>query len=469
MNQSRNVWAILLLVLCATIAPAQPDDDKAGADERDPSLKHWQWMFELRLPDKADGPYLALPIPPEVFGKTQMDVFGKEPDDLRDVRLTDAKGTRIPYALRIMRDRYEQINVSIIRTFNAAASPKSRIYEASYELANAPAPGYNEIEIGTTGRNFRRKVEVFGDDADKFAKPKSLLGKGKYLVHYDVDGKVVDIHRFRFDYMQYRYLQVRVHADDFTVDEEIPEITSVTVRRRIEIPGESVTEPATLNSMGFTRGDGGPATAWMILLPDRMPCEKLTFDVFGAASERPMRLEIADEKQARRTVFGADWRWLPGDDKRQTLEVRFNEVVAQRLRLVITDNANQPLNIQNVKATRSVRKLIFAKPEEGKFTLPLRLYTGNPSAGATRYDLVKNLPVLLKPAPSIATLEPGQLNPTYEAPPKTLDQRMPWLVHVVLGAASLILLLILAALARQAIRRHDQTQPDQAAAGPATP
>ena len=49
-------------------------------------------------------------------------------------------------------------------------------------------------------------------------------------------------------------------------------------------------------------------------------------------------------------------------------------------------------------------------------------------------------------------------NPTYVPPPPTLNEKMPWLVYVVLGVACLVLLAILVSLANQAIRRHDQEQ-----------
>ena len=524
MNPMRNALAgLTMALLLATGALAQPDPEKPGqadADERDPTLKHWKWMAELRLPDKLDGTFVTLPIPPEVlnvaqqggFGqgpmdefdrfkmeeirRFQKDAFAREPGELRDLRLTDAKGERQPFALRIMRDYYQRTDAKIVRKFNAAPSLKSRVFEASYELADVPAPGHNEIEIYTTGggRNFRRKVEVFGDDSDEFTKPKSLLGKGSYLVYFNVDGKIVDIHRFGYEEMRYRFLQVRVHADDPAVDEEIPTITNVVVRRRIEVPGEFITEPANFGAIDQVRTESGPGTAYTVILrhgqpgakgddvaAERIPCEKLTFEFLGEPSERPMRLEIADVGEPRRPIYGVDFQWRkdvkrPDDDKgpdmqkRSFLDVRFSEVVAQRLRLVVTDKANPPLQLNRIEATRAVRKLIFARPDAAKSVLPLRLFAGNPSVGAPGYvDFAKSLPEVLKPAPPQATLGGLQPNPSYEPPPKTLQERMPWLVHVVLGLASLVLLVILAALVKQAIARHDASRPDPSAASPVTP
>jgi hypothetical protein len=49
-------------------------------------------------------------------------------------------------------------------------------------------------------------------------------------------------------------------------------------------------------------------------------------------------------------------------------------------------------------------------------------------------------------------------NPTYQPPPLPLSEQWPWLIYLVLGAASLMLLVILAVLARQVMARHDKEQ-----------
>jgi hypothetical protein len=436
--------AIGILLLACGPAMAQ-DGDEAAADERDPNLVHWQWSAALKVVSQGNSPYLALTVPLAVFDKSQ--------DDLRDVRLSDAGKNRVPYVLKVFSPKAQQTTLREAREpFNAGPRPKSRTYEMSLELAEVPAPGYNEIEILTTGRNYRRQVEVFGDKSEKFDDPQQFFDKKTYLVLYDVEGRTVDLHRFRFDLKQFRFVLVRVHADG---DEEIPRITGVKVRRTITEPGEFATVDANLGNYETTRGDGGPASAWMINLPDKMPCEKLTFEVGGPPSDRPFNLQIANPNENRMPIGGADWRWRK-DGERQLLEVHFNEVIARRLRLVVTDFANEPLQLHDVKATYSVRKLIFAKPDGVKVKLPITLYTGNTKVGNPGYVLEQKLPAILKPAPGVVELEESLApNPAYQPPPPSLNERMPWLVYVVLGLACAVLLAILAALARQAIRRHD--------------
>ena len=156
MYRAPDGWAILVMLFAASLASAQDDRDQTGKDERDPLRLDWQWRQELRLPEKYDGPYLALPIPPAVLGKSQ--------DGLADLRLTDTKGNRIPYALRIMRPESKQTNLNARST--TRPEPESQSYQVSLELGEVPLPGHNEIEIHTSGSNFRRRVQVVGSDTD---------------------------------------------------------------------------------------------------------------------------------------------------------------------------------------------------------------------------------------------------------------------------------------------------------------
>ena len=173
----------------------------------------------------------------------------------------------------------------------------------------------------------------------------------------------------------------------------------------------------------------------MIDFPDKMPCEKLTFELDGPPSERPFRLQIANPKEPRQDVIGAEWRWRKDGD-RQMLDISFQEVIARRLRLIVTDFANEPMQIRSAQATRCVRKLIFEKPDESKFTGSFRLYTGNAKADPANYVLAQKLPALLKPPPEVVGAGELDANPTYQPPPLTLHERMPWLVYVVLGFAT---------------------------------
>jgi cyanate permease len=66
--------------------------------------------------------------------------------------------------------------------------------------------------------------------------------------------------------------------------------------------------------------------------------------------------------------------------------------------------------------------------------------------------LDQKLLALLKPPPGMVEASELDSNPAFQLVPPRLRERMAWLVYVVLGFASV---LILTSLAWQAIRRHD--------------
>ncbi len=439
------------VLLAASAAPAQ---DNTPADH-ETSFVRWQWYRNVSVPPAAGVPYFAFLVPPEVYGRARA--------GLVDLRLADAHGQRVPYALRVLRTQAKQQDVPVVRRFNEGPS-SAGYYQVDAELKDIGPPGYNEIDLDTPGTTFRRRVEVVGDRTDQFKDPQPVLSgparpPGHYLVHFPTDAGVVEVRRLHFDFKQYPYLQIRVFADPVT-GEGPPHVTHIAVRRTTFVEGTYLTRPAELGPREPVRGDGGPGSAWFITLGDPVPCEALRFRVAGEEVDRPLRLEIANPNEPRQDVAGIDWRWHKVGQE-VFLEARFPEVVARRFRLVVTDFDNDPLNLTGVQSTSCARQIVFELPAGKGFVPPLRLYYGNPEADAPHYDLERKLPAVLTPAPREAKLGDPETNPDYQPPPQTLGERFPWLIYVVLGAASLGLLTILALLARQAIARADAAAPVQ--------
>src|SRR5262245_11460143 len=76
----------------------------AAAAEGPEALTDWQWYQEVALGKPPAGKaYFDFLVPPAVFGKAR--------EDLRDLRLYDANGREVEYALRIRRPRNEQTTV----------------------------------------------------------------------------------------------------------------------------------------------------------------------------------------------------------------------------------------------------------------------------------------------------------------------------------------------------------------------
>src|SRR5215470_1989860 len=57
------------------------------------SLEAWPWRQEVTVPEAGAGKLFEFTVPPEVFDKAR--------PDLTDLRIADANGKRVPYALRV--------------------------------------------------------------------------------------------------------------------------------------------------------------------------------------------------------------------------------------------------------------------------------------------------------------------------------------------------------------------------------
>ena len=441
-----SALAGLAALLAALPLHAQPAED-SGARE---TLKY---STELRLPAKSNSRYLAFDVPPELYGKSRA--------DLADLRIFDASGEKVPYALRVLATKIDQRNAPIKREFDKPDDAD----RLSLELQD-PASGYNEIEIDTTGTDFRRSVEVYGAQTSDFQKEQRIVpekGKDRYIVHYETPKGVVDIRRVDFAVQTYPFLRVVVHHDASNFEDR-PKITKVAVRRATSVQGRYLHPPAHLSWAGAVRGEGGqPATAWFIDLGNRMPCEGVSIRVLGEQVDRPLQLEFAkseDEKQDVFSIFrppveGVEWRWRHEGDK-LFLDATFPEVPARKFRLVVTDFDNPQLQLEpgGVTYKSAVRQVIFERPEKG-FAEPLKAFVGNEKTLPGRYDIQNRLPATITPPPDAVQVGPIMENPTYVPPPVPLHEKMPWLVYVVLGIACLILLGILALLAKAAVARAD--------------
>ena len=235
-------------------------------------------------------------------------------------------------------------------------------YEISLELGEIGKLGHNEIEIQVAGSDFRYKVKVLGDSKPSFADARQLLGKDRYIVHYEVEGKVIDLRRLRYAPNDVRHLKIRVHVDP-SDPKVMPKIEKLHVRYAEAVLGEEVTRNAALLPREPARGDGGPGSSWLIdLSDDPVPFEKLIFTVDGPPVDRHSRIDVVDKDNQSRYMPTKSWTWRK-EGTRQLLEVEMaQETRARKLHLVITDFANEPLNLTSVQYSAAARKVIFPAP-----------------------------------------------------------------------------------------------------------
>ena len=259
---------------------------------------------------------------------------------------------------------------------------------------------------------------------------------------------------------RFRYLRVIVYPDKAGDDKPNP--PRIQVYRAVEKEGEDVTAPVTVSPREPIPTPDGPGSVWYLTVRDRTASdlttfwERLSFEMSSPEFSRPYFLETADPGGPLRRLTAGQWVRAPGDPGPAAA---FPEIRAQRLRLVVTDNRNPPLQLLSAVSTTAARELVFDLPDA--WAPPVRLYFGDPTAPAGRYDdYAAALPAVLNPPPTRVTLGTADLaeperNPAYREPPKPFTEQFPWLIYVVLSLAGLTLLVILLCLARRAVARAD--------------
>jgi hypothetical protein len=433
MKRNSTAWVLVLAALLASAAEGKGDAPGAPAE----SLSEWEWYADVNPGAGPAGGLVDFLVTPAVFDRAR--------PDLGDLRLV-ADGQAVPYALRVRREQDDKKPLAA-KEVNRVRPPDGSA-QVTLDLGDSPGE-HNEIAVTIPGRDVRRRLLLEGSNDDKSW---GVLLDKVYLMHFDVGPQVVDVHRFTYPVSRFRYLRVQVFPDRSLEKDDLA-LAGVEVFRTVKVPGEDVTLPANLGPREAVRAPDGPGSAWGIDFGgNQVPVARLTVDASDDEFTRPYQLEAVGEENVRRILAQGEWRRRRNEARRQ-LEIVFPEVMARRLRLVVTDYRNPPLNLLHVRYSAAAREVVFSRPASAA---PLRLYVGNPKAGSPHYDFAASLPDKLAPPPLRTSLGELAKNPDYRPPPKPWTERWPWLVYVVLGTASLVLLAILAGLAREALARHDR-------------
>jgi hypothetical protein len=433
MNRARACWAASLLVTIGAFGRAALG---AEADTR----SAWSHVLEIPL-RPTTARWLDLVLQPADFGPAR--------PDLGDLRLIDPAGREVPYDLRVRRTESRGEPLAA-REFNRSAGA-----DGSSQLAldlGAADIEHNEVEVELPGIGVRRRVSIDGSTDGKEWHELAT----KDLIHFRVDGREVEDRRVSYAPSRFRYVRLRVRRDR-ELDLKPVVIGTVLVRRRVEVRGEYLTFPIALGKREPVKTDLGPGSAWIFSLGgERVPCERILLEVVDQEFARNFRVEaggLDGSSEPFRPVADGLWRRRAGELQGPII-AEFGEVTAARLKLIVIDQSNPPLEVTSATFTAAARELVLARPAslEGS----LRLYSGNPKADPPGYDFARNLPARLDPPPE--RLAPGAIhdNPTYRPEPKPLTERWPWLIYVILGAICAVLGGIIVDLARAAIRLDDE-------------
>jgi hypothetical protein len=450
------LWTLGPLLALALTGSRRIGAEDVGSRPDGGSLADWQYFVEIEPPDEGDSPWTDVVLAPGVFDASR--------HDLADLRLRDASGGEISYALRERREE-DRKDTFEAKEFNRVQGP-DKSTELSLDLGEKVGE-HNEVEVELPGINFRRRGELEGsDDGEKWGE---LVKKN--LVRFKRGDEELEDRRFNYPPCRFRYLRLRVFPDPL-VDKKAVPLGKVTVGRRVEVPGETVKLPARLEPRNPDRERGANASAWIIDLgADNVPCEGIEVEIDEAEFVRDYRIEAAGPPEAGpafgqefRRVGSGRWRRRAGEPP-APMEAELRDVRPSRLKLIVIDHANPPLNIRSVKYTAPARQVVFARPEKSKDKL--RLYFGHPKAEAPNYDFARNLPARLDPLPLRAKLGPRQENPSYVPELLPFTERWPWAIYVALGGVSVVLAGIIFSVGRKAIAVCDAAEVAEPTEAPA--
>jgi hypothetical protein len=485
MNRAFRLAGALVLSLAA-LAVAAEDDDSLRPRE---NLSQWKWVMDIPLPKNGDNPRYDFLAPPAVLSHTwrsdadsgKNDKFGPMPvlakevkpsavrtpadtfsSDLTDLRLIDGKGREVPYALRVRRaiDAREPLKVE---SFKAITDAQHQVI-ATLDLGDHAR--HNSIKIETTGQDFRRKAKIEARDEKTW---EELLAPVELLKFQSGNQSVV---RNTFDYPEsrLRYVRVTVSPDPGKTDDR-PELNEkeLAVFQTVKVKPVEIAYPVEQGPREPVKTDLGYCSAWVLDFGSEVPIDRVTINAREGEFARVVQIEQVTRDNAYQPLMlqsgGPSVQWQRGArDSAEPLELRFSEVWARKLRIVVTDSRTQRLTLTDPQGFGAAREVIFPAGdphhEIAHWEGPLKLYIGKPEAEVPNFsDFTAKLPVELKPPPVRIDLKDAAIekNPSYEPPPLSFTERYPWLVYVVLGSACLALLAVLGLLARRALREAPQS------------
>ncbi|MDA1056006.1 MAG: DUF3999 family protein [Planctomycetota bacterium] len=403
------------------------------------SLIHWQHVVAIEQPAENTAPWVDSIVGPEIFDGARY--------DLSDLRVYTGAGQEVPYALRVRSSRSERQPLDA-REFNRTKAP-GETSELTLDLGEGK-PEHNALEVDLPGHNYRRRIEVEGsDDGDAWRPLRDLL-----LVDFRRGSKVVHDDMIEYPLSRFRYLRIKLHRD-LIVDGEAAPIGDVKILRTVEIPGEKLTLDAAIGKREAVRADAGPGSSWDLELGgDQTPVSSIEVQIADAEFVRNFNLEAGGPPNSGRpftSVARGVFRRRAGEPL-EPMRVEFSETRAARLRLIVTDNRNPPLQVERVRFAADARQVVCTTPQGAD---SYKLYFGNSEAEDPSYDFARNLPQNLEPEPDRATLGGREANPIFEPEPLPFTERWPWAVYLVLGLACLVLAAIATSLSRAAIALHD--------------
>ena len=344
----RTRFNLIALLLCSTITLAQIGDYNAKREILGVSE---QW-HSLELPTS---------------------VFENGKDNLADIRIYGITATdtlEIPYLMRIAKEERTQKEIAF-KLINV-----SNRQDAHYFTFEVPTQEIlNDVELDFKNENFDWRL--------------TLEGSQDQLQWFTIleDDRILSIKNSQTDYRythlnfpnaKYRYYRVSFRS------ETLPELKTAKIFLEEKKPAHYTM--ANIAKLENLRLKDKKQTVLEIALKGRVPISFFSLDIKNTVDYyRTFRLQYVKDSVSTEKGWKYNYRTLYQGtlNSIEKNEFNFNTVLAKKLKLIIEDDDNQPLEIKEVKVKGYVHNLIARFSEKGDYFL---VY-GNPNAHVPMYDI----------------------------------------------------------------------------------
>ncbi len=426
--------AVLVLLLAGVFLAGLGPVPALSTIAADFALAEWRYFKPIALPtDLADGELVELTLDWEVFKDS---AAGQT-----DLRLIRDGGQEVAYQLVLAEGREERESVPV-KVRDLGYRPGE--YTSFVVDIGEGGSLHNEVEIFTSGKNFRRQTKV---ESSSNVGTWAVIQEGTEIYDFTVSERNFNAHNTRISYPESaaRYLRVQV----FNGAEGPLEVTGAGVARtEYNPPGETAYSP----SMVSRTEDVDTRSSVLILDSGSqgIPTTRLSFQTRAVNFHRDVTIEVSNDRenwqwQSEAAVYSYDTPKFVGS----RLEVNYPESRHRYYRMTVQNRDNPPLPLEDITLFGVERKVIFQEQPGGDYAL----YYGNPDALRPSYDLERVLPYFETAGLPAATLGAQQVNPAFalpEPPALPWTERYPWLVPAAVSVAGVVVAALLFGVVRQA-------------------
>ena len=416
--------SVLRLSLLATTAVLVASTAAGAAQPPRESGAAWAFRKPITLPSLAEPGFVEL--------RLDADVSRSASPTLDDVRVRDASGADVAYALR-RRERVAAEPARELTMLDLVTTPQGAVRFVLDAGVDGVAHNRVRLNIRDQVRNFRVPVRV--ETADE-TRAWRIVREAGFIYRIEAETKTASM-SVAYPSSTARWLRVTVGPEH---GRSLPLagaalILGATPEREEDRVAAAIVQRDEETMRRTTRV--------VVDLRVRRPVDRVELDVAERNFHRVVLIETSDDRKG--------WRWVgsgaisavdSGALRERLTGARFPETTTRYLRLTVQNLDDLPLTVTAARVFAVKRTLVFEAIPGAAYVLDY----GNPAASAPRYDVTRALPHLGGARLPQATL--GVSQPVPMAPPSAWLASRPVVMWTNMAMAALALGSLLWRMAR---------------------